>query len=34
METHKLRIKEKFYYPIMEGKKTFEIRNNDRDFKV
>ena len=34
METHKLKIREDFYKAIMEGKKTFEIRNNDRDFKV
>ena len=31
---HTLKIKEKFYLDIARGKKTFEIRKNDRDYKV
>lgn len=34
METHRLKIREDFYNAIIEGRKTFEIRSNDRDFKV
>lgn len=32
--THKLKIKEKYLIAILNRKKTFEIRKNDRDFKV
>ena len=31
---HELKIWPEFYMPVVEGKKTFEIRKNDRDFKV
>ncbi|WP_404997450.1 DUF3850 domain-containing protein [Enterococcus faecalis] len=32
--THKLKIDIKYFKAILSGKKNFEIRNNDRDFKV
>ena len=31
---HQLKIKQCYLYHILEGKKTFEIRKNDRDFQV
>lgn len=31
---HDLKIKQEFFEPIASGIKTFEIRKNDRDFKV
>lgn len=31
--THELKILPKYYSEIMQGKKSFEIRKNDRDFK-
>lgn len=31
---HELKILPSFYAPILSGDKTFEIRKNDRDFKV
>lgn len=32
MKLHELKIKERYYFDILNGKKTFELRNNDRDF--
>lgn len=34
MKTHELKIEEKFFNDVTGGKKTFELRKNDRDFKV
>ncbi|HFK0261663.1 TPA: DUF3850 domain-containing protein [Listeria monocytogenes] len=31
---HELKILSEYYWDIIEGRKTFEIRKNDRDFKV
>lgn len=31
---HELKIKQCFLCHILEGKKTFEVRKNDRDFQV
>ena len=31
---HELKIKEKFFWPIVSGRKTFEIRKDDRGFKM
>lgn len=31
---HFLKINTKYFEDILSGKKNFEIRNNDRDFKV
>lgn len=31
--THELKILPKYYDEIIQGKKDFEIRENDRDFK-
>lgn len=31
---HQLKIKEEYFEGLVSGKKTFEIRKNDRDFKV
>ena len=31
--THKLKILPKYYNEVLVGKKKFEIRKNDRDFK-
>lgn len=31
---HKLKILPEYFGPVCTGKKTFEIRKNDRDFKV
>lgn len=33
-KTHELKILPEYFAPVKEGKKTFEIRKNDRDFKV
>lgn len=33
-KTHELKILSEYYWDIIEGRKTFEIRKNDRDFKV
>ncbi|MEI6729822.1 MAG: DUF3850 domain-containing protein [Pseudomonadota bacterium] len=32
MKTHNLKIDEKYFLAIVNGKKKFEIRKNDRDF--
>ena len=34
MTIHRLKIKPDYLKAIIEGNKTFEIRKNDRDFKV
>ncbi|EAE5185442.1 DUF3850 domain-containing protein [Listeria monocytogenes] len=34
MKTHELKILSKYFWDILEGKKTFEIRKNDRDYQV
>lgn len=31
---HELKIIPRFYYDVISGKKNFEVRFNDRDFKV
>lgn len=33
-EVHQLKIAPEFYQAVIEGKKKFEIRKNDRGFKV
>lgn len=33
-ETHSLKITSKHFEEVLSGRKTFEIRKNDRDFKV
>lgn len=32
--THKIKILPKYYQAVLRGDKTFEIRKNDRDYKV
>jgi len=34
MKKHRLKIKPQYLEAIISGDKTFEIRKNDRDFKV
>jgi len=34
MKLHELKIKDEYYYAVSSGYKTFELRRNDRDFKV
>lgn len=34
MAVHYLKIKDEYYKDIERGSKTFELRKNDRDFKV
>ncbi len=34
MKTHHVKIKPEYLNAVIEGKKTFEIRYNDRDYKV
>lgn len=34
MRTHTLKILPSFYSAIIDGSKTFEVRENDRDFAV
>ena len=34
MKTHKLKTLAMYYRDVVSGKKQFEIRRNDRDFKV
>lgn len=31
---HRLKTLPQYYQPIIEKRKTFEIRNNDRDFQI
>lgn len=32
--THELKIQPKYFRAILDGKKNFEIRKNDRGYKV
>lgn len=34
MKVHKVKIRPEYYEPVMNGKKTFEVRYNDRDYQV
>ncbi|WP_394178452.1 DUF3850 domain-containing protein [Marinomonas posidonica] len=34
MQAHQLKIHQDFWNDLVEGKKTAEIRRNDRDYKV
>lgn len=34
MEKHKLKIMPEYFSDVCTGKKSFEIRKNDRDFRV
>lgn len=34
MKIHKLKIKDKYYQDLIRGRKLFELRKNDRDYKV
>lgn len=34
MKIHTLKITPRFYEKVMEGKKTFEFRKNDRNYQV
>ena len=34
MKLHELKIKEDYFYAIVRGEKTFELRRNDRDYQV
>lgn len=34
MTTHHLKTHSSFYLELVYGRKTFEVRKNDRDFKV
>ena len=34
MKVHELKIDPKYFDEIVDGIKTFEVRRNDRDFKV
>ncbi len=34
MKLHNLKIKEEYFEAILQGKKTFELRKNDRDYQV
>ena len=34
MKLHQLKIKEVYFIKILDNRKTFEIRKNDRDFQV
>ncbi|EAE7802272.1 DUF3850 domain-containing protein [Listeria monocytogenes] len=31
---HELKTMSEYFVPVAEGRKTFEIRKNDRDFKI
>lgn len=32
--THELKVHHKFFYPLFSGNKTFEVRKNDRNYKL
>lgn len=34
MKMHELKIKDNYYWSVMNGYKTFELRKNDRNFEV
>lgn len=34
MKIHELKIKEEYYKEVALGRKTFELRKNDRDYQV
>lgn len=34
MKLHEIKIKEDYFNAILRGEKTFELRKNDRDYKV
>ena len=34
METHKLKVWPEYFKDLLSGKKTFELRKNDRDYQV
>ncbi|MGA9607044.1 MAG: DUF3850 domain-containing protein [Rouxiella badensis] len=34
MQTHELKIKPEHFDPVFSGKKTAELRKNDRDYKA
>jgi hypothetical protein len=34
MKLHKLKLETKYYQDVISGKKTFEIRKNDRNFQI
>jgi len=34
MKTHKLKTWDGFFHEVWDGKKRFELRNNDRNFQV
>jgi hypothetical protein len=34
IKTHRLKTWSKYFWEVVEGNKTFELRKNDRDFKV
>ena len=34
MKVHNLKIEQKYYDRIIDRTKTFEVRNNDRDYQV
>lgn len=34
MKIHELKIKEEYYQDLIRGRKSFELRKNDRDYKV
>lgn len=34
MKVHNLKIKPQYFKDVVSGDKTFEVRKNDRDFKV
>lgn len=31
---HELKVDREYFIPIVQGKKTFEVRKNDRDFQI
>lgn len=31
---HEIKLREDFCTPVLKGKKTFEVRKNDRDYRV